>query len=202
MSENQNINSTPKAERYVIASVWKRIGATLIDYAMFAGLTYLAQWLLTSKLGWVTTNADGSVILVKVYLLAVVTALIGGALIYLVPPIFFKNGKTIGKKIFGLQVISKDGKPITYFRLFFRFLVGFYFIEYITGTLMQGIPVLLIVSALFAYLNKHHQAFHDLVSGTLVVEDQKEVLTLKVEEDKEKNDKAKEENKATDVVVR
>ncbi len=99
-------------------------------------------------------------------------------------PFFFKNGVTIGKKIFGLALMRKGGWRVNPLSLFIRAVLGKYTIEIM-------VPVLLLVMILFNIIGlvgtvviiglvltnfllvltrTDHQAIHDILADTLVVD--------------------------------
>jgi uncharacterized RDD family membrane protein YckC len=110
--------------------------------------------------------------------------LIAFVLTEIVVPILFKNGQTLGKKIFGIAVMRVDGVRITTFQLFARTILGKYTIE-------TMIPVLLIIMMFFGVMSgiapivigllallqiiiiiatKTNSAIHDLFACTVVVD--------------------------------
>ena len=60
-------------------------------------------------------------------------------------PLWLKNGQTIGKKVFGVALMRKDGVKVTPFMMFARAILGKYTIE-------TMIPVLLAVAAFFGIM--------------------------------------------------
>lgn len=60
-------------------------------------------------------------------------------------PLFLKNGQTLGKKVFGVALMRKDGIKVTPFMMFVRTILGKY-------TLETMIPVLLVVAVLFGIM--------------------------------------------------
>ncbi len=104
--------------------------------------------------------------------------------VYFIVPLFFKNGQTLGKKIFGLAVMRSNcvqaSKPV----LFIRTLFGLYTIETMfpvtlvvmiyfgvmgsVGRLTIGLLFLLQAGVLIA--SKNRSSIHDLLSDTVVVD--------------------------------
>ena len=72
--------------------------------------------------------------------------LIGYLLMELLIPLLFKNGQTLGKKIFGIAVMREDGVRISSTLLFVRTVLGKY-------TLETMIPVLIFLMMLFYAMN-------------------------------------------------
>lgn len=103
---------------------------------------------------------------------------------YFVLPLLFKNGQTLGKKIFGIAVIRTNGVRISNFVLFVRSVLGMYTIELmvpvilvlliyfgilgIVGTITIGLLLLLEIGVMIA--TKTNSSIHDLLSDTVVVD--------------------------------
>lgn len=123
-------------------------------------------------------------------------------------PQFFKNGTTIGKKVFSLAVIRKGGWKINNRVLFIRSILGKYTIETMVPLLIVvmilfssiGIvgPIVIFLIALLNLLlvlfTKYNQALHDILADTIVVDyssqyifsSEEEVIERKKEIAKEK----------------
>ncbi|MDE6029304.1 MAG: RDD family protein [Clostridiales bacterium] len=98
-----------------------------------------------------------------------------------VMPLIFKNGQTVGKKVFGICLVRPDCVKITNLSLFARTILGKYAIETMFPVLLVflfifgGIGVLaLILLAALALLNivlffatKNRTPIHDLIAGTV-----------------------------------
>ena len=99
-------------------------------------------------------------------------------------PICFKHGRTLGKKIFGLAVIRTNGVKLGGQAHFIRAIIGKYTIEtmvpvyillmIIFGTLgITGTLVLLLLLGLelfTVFTTKTRSTIHDLISDTVVVD--------------------------------
>ena len=99
-------------------------------------------------------------------------------------PMFFGNGQTIGKKVFGLGVVRVDSVRTTPLQMFVRTVLGKFTIEimipvYVAhmiffgvtglgGTLFLG--ALLVAQILIMALNHNNSLIHDLLAGTVVVD--------------------------------
>ena len=99
-------------------------------------------------------------------------------------PLWFGNGQTLGKKIFGLCLVRNDGVKLNTLQLFARTLLGKFTVEtmipvYIllmlfwgtmdlTGTLMLG--ALALGQAVCLCVTRSNAAIHDLLAGTAVVD--------------------------------
>lgn len=99
-------------------------------------------------------------------------------------PLWFGNGQTLGKKIFGLCLVRNDGVKINTMQLFTRSILGKYSIETMIPVLIllmifwgtMGVlgPVVIfaigagqLASVLFT---RHNCAIHDLLAGTVVAD--------------------------------
>jgi uncharacterized RDD family membrane protein YckC len=105
------------------------------------------------------------------------------ALEYVVP-LLFKNGQTLGKKIFGICVMRTDSVRLTTLQLFVRSILGKFTLETmvpvliivmlyfnsigLTGTIVLGLLLLLQIIVICATAG--NSAIHDLLSGTVVVD--------------------------------
>lgn len=123
-----------------------------------------------------------------VYNLLFMMTSVGFLLAYLtlefILPIIFKNGQTVGKKVFGICLVRPDCVKITNLSLFARTILGKYAIETMFPVLLVflfifgGIGILaLILLAALALLNivlffatKNRTPIHDLVAGTVAAD--------------------------------
>lgn len=107
-----------------------------------------------------------------------------------VMPLIFKNGQTIGKKIFAIGVVNTNSVKIKPVQLFARAILGKYAIE-----IMLPIIVLLLIifgrigwigsviliglaafQVIIVAVTKYHQAIHDALSYTVVVDMQTQMI--------------------------
>lgn len=101
-----------------------------------------------------------------------------------VVPLLFKNGQTLGKKIFGLALMRNDGVKINSVSLFIRTVLGKFTIETmvpvliimmillgsmgVVGVIVLGLILLLEIVLLIA--TKNNCAIHDLLANTVAVD--------------------------------
>ncbi len=113
-----------------------------------------------------------------------ISTLIGVLAIQFVVPLFFSNGQTLGKKIFGIAVMRSNCVKLTNNVLFIRALFGMYTIETIfplalyilvyfgvlgsVGVITMGLLLLLQIGVLIA--TKYNSSIHDLLTDTIVVD--------------------------------
>ena len=99
-------------------------------------------------------------------------------------PLFFGNGQTVGKKVFGLGIVRVDGVRTTPLQMFVRTVLGKFTIEtmipvYVVlmflfnvtglyGTLLLG--GLLVAQILIMAISSNNSLIHDLLAGTVVVD--------------------------------
>lgn len=72
------------------------------------------------------------------FIIVIFSILIGYLLVEFVVPLIFKNGQTLGKKIFGVAVMREDGVKLSPMLLFARTVLGKYTVE-------TMLPVLIII---------------------------------------------------------
>lgn len=89
--------------------------------------------------------------------------------VFLLFPMIFKNGETLGKKMFGLQVVSakKDDFSLNKLQTFIRFLC-ISIVEIFISLFTYGIPLL--ISLIIMIATKNKTAVHDIVAQTLVLD--------------------------------
>lgn len=110
--------------------------------------------------------------------------LVAIVLLELIVPILIGEGRTLGKKIFGLAVMHIEGLQVNKMQLFVRTVLGKFTIEtmvpvYILLMLFWGITdltgtlillALLVAQGLILALTKTNSLIHDLLAGTVVVD--------------------------------
>lgn len=101
-----------------------------------------------------------------------------------VVPVLFKEGRTVGKRVFGLCVVRSDCVRMTNVQLFVRTLLGKFAVEtmipiYIIMMVFWGIMgmggtlilfALLLAQIIILIANRKNAAIHDLMAGTAVVD--------------------------------
>lgn len=99
-------------------------------------------------------------------------------------PIIFKDGQTIGKKVFGICLVKNNAVKITTFQLFVRSILGKYTIELMIpvylflltffgslgGTGFIVIILLFILQTCLFFITKNKTMIHDLFAYTVVVD--------------------------------
>ncbi len=117
-------------------------------------------------------------------LIATIGILLGYIITEFIVPIIFKNGQTLGKKVFGIAVMREDSVKMSNVALFIRTILGKYTIETmipayiivliffnavgIVGTVILGLILLLQIIMLST--TKNRCAIHDILAGTVTVD--------------------------------
>ena len=124
-----------------------------------------------------------------------ISMLIAFMLLEFLVPLLFKNGQTLGKKIFSIAVMRTDGVRISPMVLFIRTILG----KYTIGTMvplvmllmllfgsspiipMSIILLILIIQAILLITTKTRSLIHDYLSSTVVVDLQSQMIFDSVE---------------------
>jgi uncharacterized RDD family membrane protein YckC len=126
-----------------IAGIWKRFVASLVDSVIITiAVGLLAMMIPEFSLTWI-------------YILF--TAALLGQWVYFAW-MESSSGATLGKKLMDVRVVDLEGNPISFARA-----SGRYFGKCLSGILMIGY--------IMAFFTEKKQALHDLLAGTLVVDD-------------------------------
>ncbi|MSQ32604.1 MAG: hypothetical protein EXR59_05185 [Dehalococcoidia bacterium] len=139
---------------HVRAGFMIRLGAYLVDQIVLflVGFVLLSIFMEAINPG-ITANQDELTVLQQVI---IYTAGVAINIVYYTISIG-KWGRTIGKRIFGLQVLTADGKKVGYLRAFVRFLC--YYVDFLT----------LFFGFFMIAWNKDRRGLHDLLAGTIVI---------------------------------
>jgi uncharacterized RDD family membrane protein YckC len=129
----------------VLAGLGSRVAAAMVDLI----LQVLALTVLTFVGG---LFGDAGVVLVSV----------GGFMVMLGYPVVaeaFAGGQTVGKRVFGMTVVRRDGTPVTFLTATVRNLVRV--VDILPGTYLVG--------AVAIFVSPLNQRVGDMAAGTLVV---------------------------------
>jgi uncharacterized RDD family membrane protein YckC len=143
----------------VYAGFWRRAAAFLVDLAvlaLFAGTAaaltiYLANGVPQHPITLLENLVGGAQIL---FVLVTSNACIAAALGYF-PLLEGRFGRTLGKRLFGLRVLSEDGLPVSYWQAFLRRL----------SLYLEVLPL----EVLFVPFHPKHQRWFDILAKTVVV---------------------------------
>ena len=125
-----------------------------------------------------------------------ISILLGYLLLEFTVPLIFKNGQTLGKKIFGIALMRNDGVKINTVMLFVRTVLGKYTIETMVPVLVIimtffgsagiiGLAVLLLIVILETVMlctTKTRSCIHDILAYTVAVDMQSQMIFGSVEE--------------------
>jgi uncharacterized RDD family membrane protein YckC len=121
---------------------------------------------------------------------------LGYVLLEFVIPLIFKNGQTVGKKIFGIAVMREDGVRISPMLLFVRTILGKYTVEtmlpvfiivmiFLGAMGIVGVVVLaaiLITQIVLLIVTKARTPLHDVLSHTVTVDYASQLIFDSVED--------------------
>lgn len=119
-----------------------------------------------------------------ILLISTVSILLAYVVLELILPLVFKNGQTVGKKIFGIALMHTNGVRLTPIALFVRTVLGkftletmipvYIFIMALFGTLgLTGTIMLLLILVLqigVILITKTNSCIHDLLANTVAVD--------------------------------
>ena len=125
-----------------------------------------------------------------------VSVLIGYLVLEFIIPLIFKNGQTLGKKIFGIGLMRTDGVRMSTVSLFIRTFLGKYTIETMVpalivilivfgsagfvGTIILGLIALLELILVIA--THTNSMIHDILAGTVAVDISSQMIFSSTEE--------------------
>ncbi len=128
-----------------------------------------------------------------------VSFLLATVILEFIVPLIFKNGQTIGKKIFSIAVMRIDGVRVTPVIMFVRSILGKYTLETMVPTIILlmmrfgvgsyvtlGVVLLIALFELILVIaTKTNSFIHDILSSTVVVDFQSQMIFDSVEAKKE-----------------
>lgn len=136
----------------IYAGLWVRLGSILVDFTLIALFLSITRYLLSVIMHPIlSTNTY-----LQIYLY-------GGLLIWLLVfisyySVFNANGKqSLGKKIFGLQIVNEDNDPLKVSRSFWRSVV------FLFDTIIFFLGHLVMV------FSKNKQTLHDMAAKSYVI---------------------------------
>ena len=116
------------------------------------------------------------------------SVIIGFAIVEFAIPLIFKNGQTLGKKIFGIGVMRVDGVKVTPLQMILRSILGkgtletlvpiYMILMFVFQIGLPGVICLAVLAGLllseivlfFATLKKARTPIHDIMAGTVTVD--------------------------------
>lgn len=159
-------------KEYELASIKRRFGALVIDYLIIFLIWYVVTIKDLSKVNDLMNILDPEVpgsldILVeaifKLYVSFIFKWIAVSTVMYTFFPAIFGNGKTLGKLLFGISVISDvDLNEISPSKLILR--------EFVLRNIVESLLVIpTIISIFMVIFRKDSKSIHDLLSHTIVV---------------------------------
>ena len=159
-------------KEYELASIKRRLGALLIDGLIIFFIWYLVTMsdlaLLDDLMKVLDPDIPGSLDLLvetifKVYIAFIFKWVVVSTIVYTVIPAIIGDGKTIGKLLLGMSVISNQtNTEVSPSRLILREFIGRNLIE--TLCIIPGV-----ISIFMVIIRKDTKSIHDLLSHTIVV---------------------------------
>lgn len=140
--------------------------------------------------------ADAYIMMMNLTLLMVsISFLLSIVILEFIVPLIFKNGQTVGKKIFSLAVMRVDGVKVTPMIMFVRSILGKYTIEIMVpaiiilmmfygvsgGLMILVIPLIVIFEIILMIATKTNSMIHDVLSSTVLVDLQSQMIFDSVE---------------------
>ena len=170
----------------------KRFFAWVIDLIIICAYNYVMQYFILQPLG-IDSDAAGVVFILFTALPTFLYNLIFET---------FFNGQSLGKKLAGIKVLSKDGNEATFSQYLTRWLLGFgnYVILWLPYIIEEAIQhplyIFLIIVPMFFYIpdaisfgvSEKSQRLGDLAAGTVVIDNRydtsiNETIYLEIEDD-------------------
>lgn len=197
-SQGYHNRVTEIEESYNIGEISEKHGVTLNDYTMMTDdEKKLLPEEVTTAFEACIAAIDSDSDIIRFYEMRVTLALlipsIGILLASLVldfaVPMIFKNGQTLGKKLFSIAVMRVDGVKVSTFELFVRSILGKYtietmvpflmFISLLGGASIMSLAVLLLIFLLQVVTiitTKTNSLIHDKLASTVVVDLQSQMI--------------------------
>lgn len=142
-----------------------------------------------------------------IFMMVSIGLLLGYLVLEFIIPLFFKNGQTIGKKVFGICLVKENCVKIKPIALFARTLLGKFAIETMFPVALLymflfsggGVLMLILIAALLIldivlfFVTKNKTPIHDMLAATVVVDaktqmiyaSEDELIAAKTLQDKE-----------------
>lgn len=158
----ENFVFAAKAE---IPGIWVRGLAGFIDMALLLGLTYMITKMAGPKVTYTFPEGMHIVNMVTIGLQKYQTALLFGAQVFAGLYVVYSTllhalgGKSIGKRLLSLKVVSHTGKPMGWFGSFARSIAFLLF------------TALNLIGLFWILFDREYKSLHDKVSGSIVVKD-------------------------------
>ena len=163
------LSITLTEERYNALSEEQQATVMAAGNALYENTEYLQAYGMVNQL---------------ILLVVTFSILISQLLLEFVVPLLFKNGQTLGKKIFGVAVMRLDGVKVSPMILLIRAILGKYAVETMipvfvllslllgTASIVTLVLLLLLIIAQIALLifTQANTPLHDMLAGTVTVD--------------------------------
>jgi uncharacterized RDD family membrane protein YckC len=144
--------------RNVPADRGTRLGATMLDGLIFAGMVYVPI-LFFLLLGTATRRVEDTG--GPIFLLGFVAGLVGfGVWCWFTINYVKQDGQSIAKRLLGIKVVRTDGTPVSLGRLFW--------LRNVVNGIVGIVPFYALVDMLFIF-GESRQCLHDKIADTIVV---------------------------------
>jgi uncharacterized RDD family membrane protein YckC len=144
----------------VLAERGTRLGASILDGVIFAGLVYV-PFLVFGAIGAAASTSDNDAASAGVIGLGFVLALVGFVIwSWFTIRSMMRNGQSIAKKMVGIKVVRRDGSAVSFGRLFW--------LRNGLVWAMGLIPLFSFVDSLFIF-GESRQCLHDKIADTIVI---------------------------------
>ena len=163
-STNSGIATFSKeSDRYHVSALAGSSISTIVSYVKSTYTSAASTALSSPKVKTLNDENNQRIVIALLYLLPVAFGL-SFILDYLIP-LFSKNGQSIGKYLFKLVVLDKDGYELRKIMYLPRWLV--YIIVEIFGGIASFGGAFLITYTMFMFMKKH-RCLHDYAAGSIV----------------------------------
>ena len=129
-------------------------------------------------------NAQRNLVYSLLFMMLSIGILLSRLILEFILPIIFKNGQTVGKKVFGIGLVRTDCVRINTLSLFARTLLGKFTIEsmfpilmifmiFFGGIVLLGTVLLIaffLMNMILFFATKNRTPIHDLLAGTVAVD--------------------------------
>ncbi len=147
-----------------------------------------------------TVNAQYRYVYTMLFMMVSIGLLLAYLLLEFLVPVLFKNGQTVGKRVFGIGLVRQDCVKVTTLYLFARTLLGKFAIETMFPILLiflfffggLGVLAIILLAALLLldlilfFATRNKTPIHDLIACTVAVDLKLQVVFDSVEELNEK----------------
>lgn len=140
------------------AGFFSRFVALLVDSFAINILAWIVAWIFSMLIG-ITAQSNSDII-----------ALIGGTMFLLLMAIMFlfqflyfgyfwsKDGQSIGMKLLGVKVVSRDGGPVSFLKAGLRGTIGYWISSFV-----------FLLGFIWAAFDENGETWHDKIFGTRVI---------------------------------